>query len=85
MSPQEIKALRIEVKKLLCDLELDRKRCIVLPPALEKYFSEKVSGQTLSYALTGARTSPPYVALLKKLRFILTNGEFINEVAAKNN
>ena len=85
MAPPEIKDLRIEVKKLICGLDLDSRKKTVLLPALEKYFNTKVSEQTLSMALTGLRTTPPYVDLLKNLQYILTDSEFINDVTAKDN
>lgn len=85
MSPQEINSLRIEVKKLICGLDLDSSKSTVLIPALERYFQKRVSPQTLSHALKGKRTGPPYVELLQNLQYILTDSEFINEVSSKNN
>ena len=85
MTTQEIKDLRIEVKQLICRFDLDSKKSTRLLPALAKYFNKKVSAQTLSMALTGMRTTPPYVELLQNLQYILTDSEFINDVNAKNN
>lgn len=85
MSPQEMKDLRINVKKLICGLDLDHRKSTTLLPALDEYFRKKVSPQTLSLALTGARFTPPYVELLENLQYILTDGEFINRVTTKSN
>lgn len=85
MTSHEIKDLRIGVKTLICRHDLDNKKRTLLIPALEKYFGKKISAQTLSMALTGLRTGPPYVELLKNLQYILTNSEFINNINIKNN
>lgn len=85
MSPQEINDLRIEVKTLICRLDLDGRKSTVLLPALSRYFSKNVSAQTLSLALKGTRTSAPYLELLVNLQYILTDSEFINSISQKSN
>jgi hypothetical protein len=89
MTPQAVQEkehndLRLEVKKLICGLDLDGNRA-VLREELSGRLGKTVSEQTLSMALRGYRTTQPYAEILKKLKDILVDGEFIHRIMEKNN
>lgn len=75
MSPQEIDALRKEVKKLMIDLDLDVRKqgaLALLAADLGLRLGKGICRQTLSMALSGFRTSPAYQTILAELRTMLS-------------
>ena len=68
MSPQEIDALRKEVKKRLVDLDLDRRGSLqTLAREMTRKGGESVNKNSLTMALTGYRAGPSAQKLLKEL------------------
>jgi hypothetical protein len=75
MSPQEVDALRKEVKKLMIDLGLDVRKRGAMPRLAEDLTNRtgrKISRNTLSMALSGFRETAGYCKLLEDLRDMLT-------------
>jgi len=75
MSPQEIDALRKEVKKKLIDLDLDNRNAGIQPRLaadLSARTGKNISTQTLNMALTGFRSSAAYQNLLEELHTMLS-------------
>ncbi|MDP2815753.1 MAG: hypothetical protein Q8O19_03635 [Rectinemataceae bacterium] len=74
MSPQEIDALRKEVKKLMIDLDLDGRKSgaqTLLAADLSFRTGKTISRQTLNMALTGFRSTTGYQTLLQALHAML--------------
>ena len=73
MSPEDFKALRLEVKKLLIDRDLDGvgKRVKLLAILREK-LGRPVNKNSLCMAMTGYRTGASSAEILRNLKEILT-------------
>ncbi len=72
MSPEDFKALRLEVKKLIAGLDMDRRGGRpILMAALSKKLDRKVNGKSLTMALTGYRQGAASAQILHSLKEIL--------------
>jgi len=74
MSPQEIDALRKEVKKLMVDLEMDGKKSkarFILAATLSEKMGRGITNNILCMALSGYRQTEAYQEILVALREIL--------------
>jgi hypothetical protein len=74
MSPQEIDALRKEVKKKMIDLDLDNRKAGVqthLAVDLSARTGKTICRQTLCMALTGYRSTVTYQTILQELHAML--------------
>ena len=74
VNPQEIKNLRKEVKKLMIDLDMDRRGFLTeLAERISTCFGRRISRNSLSMALTGYRAMASSHQILETARDILSS------------
>jgi hypothetical protein len=87
MTPEEFNTLRREVKMLIVGLDLDLRRGErpLMLAELSKRLGKELNSHSLSMALTGYRNGAAYGEILRTLKDILTDCDFIHKIENQHN